>query len=526
MLRETRPVGKGVGFSDELVVLGPPLPKGKVFVHRGEVAEEHMMQDPCADDPHKPRTLSEQFEHTVVSEHSLIGSVPSVTIPREDVVLRPPGKKRARFVEQAQEGAALEACEESLETSCTDSDASEGKIGGVQCLGVGLLSEEDLRKCTKINTRLNSMPSGGDFSFLNSSDDVQSATTSDTSSSDDEDLISVRRMIRVDGSAKLSSASGLGDDDFLVEEDEFGIEGAERVEEEEAVQVRSFGRSFAKVWLRDGDDVLISDPCREKRQSEVTFASEHGGERREYIGDVGDVTAGHDDDDDEDEPSCQDLIMSKSTPPRRKSRLKIPLARWSSTDSSSKPPESALTKPMCGSEAGDEGGNAGANDAESDVLTESDVGPGSCFPNRKTALLRQRAKTMAGERPPQGPRRRSLCYVSGGRRGRNRKDSKPSQGGTVMAVPDMYEEVRGQSKEKEERKMVKNVSLQRDDWIEFATNAAKQQKHPWLVRLVSSNGRPSPIGSAVRRSNGSSEKSERKHSTGRRRRFFRWLRKK
>lgn len=525
MLRETRPVGKGVGFSDELIVLGPPLPKGKVFVHRGEVAEERMMQDPCADDPHKPRTLSEQFEHTVVSEHSLIGSVPSVTIPREDVVLRPPGKKRARFVEHAHEGGALDACEESLETSCTDSDVSEGKRGGSQCLSVGLLSEEDLRKCTKINTRLNSMPSGGDFSFMNSSEDVHSATTSETSSEDD-DLISVRRMIRVDGSAKLSSASGLGDDDFPAEEDEFGIEGAERVEEEEAVQVRSFGRSFAKVWLRDGEDVIIKDPRREKRQSEVTFAAEHEDERREYIGDVGDATTEHDDDN-EEEPSCQDLVISKSAPPRRKSRLKIPLTRWSSTDSSSKPVESQPVKPSRGAKEGSTRGNAEDNENESDALTESDFGPGSCFPNRKTTLLRQRAKTMAGERPPQGQRRRSLCYVSGGRRARNCKDSKVGKERTVVAVPDMDEEVRGQNRDKEERKMVKNVSLQRDDWIEFATNAAKRQKHPWLVRLVSSNGRPSGVGvgSGVR-SNDSSEETEGKTSNGRRRRFLKWLRKK
>lgn len=38
-----------------------------------------------------------------------------------------------------------------------------------------------------------------------------------------------------------------------------------------------------------------------------------------------------------------------------------------------------------------------------------------------------------------------------------------------------------------DRRMVKNVSMQRDDWIEFATSGNRSRKQPWLARILSSS---------------------------------------
>eukprot|EP00177_Eucheuma_denticulatum_P006070 GFKZ01011070.1.p1 GENE.GFKZ01011070.1~~GFKZ01011070.1.p1 ORF type:complete len:552 (-),score=97.03 GFKZ01011070.1:983-2638(-) len=519
MLRETsRPAGasKGVGFSDQLVVFGPAIPKAKVFVHRGEVAEQRMMSEPFADHPGNPRSLSEHFQHTVVSEESLEG-VPSIRIPNEDVVLRPPGKKRARFVAERHVAEMIpadcfeqshgEGCDSGLETPCTESDGSDGKRAITGCsafdlLKGGVMSEEDLRECTRINTRLNSMPSGGDFSFMNSSEEVQSETSASgeesgsedeedghsltSTSSSEEDLRLSRKMIRVDGSAKLSSASGLADDDFSEEEeDEFGIEGAERVDEEEAVQVRSFGRSFAKVSLRDGEDVIIRDPRKkEERKGNVAFAEvTEEAEGREYSGEV---VEGDRSTDGSTRPNA-DITACKSSPPERKSRMRDTFTRRSSNASSRQDtPATGMNIVVL------RDGDGIRDDASESVFTESDYGPPSCFPSRRTTILRQRARTITGEKSSSGHRRRSLFSVIGdrGRQGRNGCGRKAER--ELVAIPDMDAEVRGQ--QEGGQRMVKNVSLQQDDWIEFATNQASQQKHPWLVRLVSSSGRPGSTG--------------------------------
>lgn len=507
MLREPRPVTKGVGFSDELIVLGPSsIPKAPVFVRRGDVAESAMKNDPCADHPGKPRSLSEHFEHTVVSEKSLTSCETSWQIPNQTPAAL---IKKARFSDDLHHDLATNPA------FCTDSDESDDRKlpaedviqpvprGMALLRTVGVMSEEDLRECTRINTRLNSMPSGGTFSFMNSSETLGVSDTSSSSSSED-DLHLSRKMVRVDGSAKLSSASGLADD----EDDAFGIEGAEEVDEEEAVQVRSFGRSFARVRLKDGEDVIIRDPRR--KDTDHTNAN-----HEDDISKVERMTTDVDMNE-RDGEKWADLVSIKSAPPRRKSRLKIAFTRRSSSSSANK------SRRRSGNLQGH--GNDESDDGESDICTESDFGPGTCFPHRKTALLRQRAKTLSGDRPYK-PRRKSLAHIPGTSKGRHKRSATIADPGTLVAVPDMEEQVEA---ERETRRMVKNVSLQRDDFIEFATNAASRQKHPWLVRLVSSNGRPSPPSPASKStSSGTGNRANKASRKGRRRRFWwRWFGKK
>lgn len=327
--------------------------------------------------------------------------------------------------------------EDDVETSCTDSDtASHPEPPAVQ---------HDFAHSTRINTKLNSLPSGGAFSFMNSSEDVHSRSIESESSS--EDIRSTRRMVRVDGSAKLSTASGLADDDEDDDEDEFGIEGAERVDEEEALQVRSFGRSFARASLKHtaNDDGAFG-------------SSRHSCDHVDSI---------HvDDDDDDDSCSEQSDCASEedaSTPPsRRKSRIRLTFSRRTTASTMRR---SLDARPFR------------SNAAE---LSESaNVAPGaalSCFPNRRTMVVK-RAKTAS---PPGN--------VPGS--------------GAMIAVPD-FADASG-------RKMVKNVSMQRDDWIDFATNAASRQRHPWLVRLVSLHGSPGKSTSGSRDEDESSRKGRKK----------------
>lgn len=109
----------------------------------------------------------------------------------------------------------------------------------------------------------------------------------------------------------------------------------------------------------------------------------------------------------------------------------------------------------------------------------------SCFPTRKTTLLRQRTKSTKVDAVPgvaiQGaPERKSKSGWLG------RKTAKDV--GELVAIPDMSEVAKGRKRNPSpERKIVKNVSLQHDDWIDFATNAARGQRHPWFVRVLSNN---------------------------------------
>lgn len=529
---------KGVEFSDELIVLGAPggthiLPKGSVFVHRGAVAQAESETDPCADAPGKPRSLSEHFEHTKVDEETPLphvdhAAVPQLLIPPGDVVLRPPGKRRARFYPDEDLTSSLEKHsykpgegeeeEEPVETSCTDSDASGGEgaprtvpqRARVPLEYASPESEEMFQESTRINTKLNSMPSGGTFSFMNSSEDIVSdriETSESESSTDDEDLRSSRRMIRVDGSAKLSSASGLGDEDFLVEDDEFGIEGAERVDEEEAIQVRSFGRSFAKVSLKDGEDVIIRDPRkRDKARSEVAFALpevDKDGKRRSSSTRVPDrPRAMGSNGEDASEP---EMNTCRSDPPRRKSRLRMTFTKRAATANAVKNAELKSTeRRSMDRKSGDRRSvERGSLERQSidRVLARRNMEPdielssnsdseraavGSCFPTRKTTLLRQRTKSatpdaVAGVALEGVPERQKSRIGWRGRR-------TAKNVGQLVAIPDMNNAAQGRKRNASpERKIVKNVSLQHDDWIDFATNAARGQRHPWFVRVLSNN---------------------------------------
>lgn len=519
---------KGVGFSDQLIVLGggspPPscelsstLPKAAVFVRRGCVAQAEMADDPCADSPSKPRSLSEHFEHTRVAEETPVRDVeatalPQLHIPPGDVVLRPPGKRRARFYpdEMLRRGLEGEACapppaeEEQVETSCTDSDPEGGEeapVGTPQTrVEYGNVeSEEMFQECTRINTKLNSMPSGGTFSFMNSSEDVNSererVSSESESSTDDEDLRSSRKMIRVDGSAKLSSASGLADEDFLVEDDEFGIEGAERVDEEEAIQVRSFGRSFARVSLKDGEDVIIRDPRkREKSRSEVAFAIPEDGKRRSSSARAADRPRDTEVPGSGEDGLQQDFATCRSDPPRRKSRIRITFTKRSSTANSVRNAErksvdrKSADRRSLDRKSVDQALATRQMEPEVEMSSDSDTettGTMSCFPTRKTTFLRQRTKSTTVDAVPgiamEGvPEQRSKSGWLG------RKTAKNV--GQLVAMPDMSDVAKGRKRSPSpERKIVKNVSLQHDDWIDFATNAARGQRHPWLVRVLSNN---------------------------------------
>lgn len=420
-------------------------------------------------------------------------------ITPKEVVLRPApvGKRRARFYPD--EGGAGIRDEDVVETSCTDSDASatdpaDGPVPLVSSEGEcrRVTSDERFAECTRINTKLNSMPSGGAFSFMNSSEDITSASrASSDSSTDDEDLRSSRRMIRVDGSAKLSSASGLADDDMF-NDDEFGIEGAEKVDEEEAIQVRSFGRSFARVSLKDGggDDIIIPDPRRgPQRRSGVAFTEPSDDEKRkgtiaksqkERVTDPLFV--------DEDDDTYQDIFFSKSAPPRRKSKIRIAFTRRSSNASSCK-------------KSGEVGGKLSMRKPKQeeveDVVVETSIKDDSdtentgmsCFPSRKAIATKQRGKVSASES-------RSKSHPATNME-RGSPEIRRNQGvqkdmGQLVSVPDMTKVVMGdrERKPKKDRHMVKNVSLQRDDWIDFATNA--KQRNSWLVRLVSNNSAAGP----------------------------------
>lgn len=494
--------GKGVEFSDEPIILGAPA----------------ALYSPSPTD-HSTPTQQPQPQHLV-------------HIQPTEVTLRHHGKRRARF--HPDHVLALHQVDEPLETSCTDSDASASvpssplhplakqSLLAAQYDGTPQ-SDKLLQQSTRINTKLNSMPSGGTFSFMNSSEDIVSDTLdtddsdSDISSSTDDDFRSSRRMVRVDGSAKLSSASGLNEDDFFddEDEDEFGIEGAERVDEEEDIQVRSFGRSFARVSLKDGEDVIIRDPRkREKANSEVAFVlpeeREDGHSRRRSSSvRVPDRPRPAQSDGDASRP--YEMNTSHSDPPRRKSRMRMTFNKRAATANTVK----STQRKSAGRKSSDYSpvGRTSVDcevpvrksmdrvlatrpmrpdvDMASDTDSES-MATASCFPSRKGTLLRHRTRSSTPNVEPH-------TSVDGSRptpaksmlRGWGRKAAESS--GQLVVPPDMSNIRAGPRRSPSpERKIVKNVSLQKDDWIDFATNAARSQRHPWLIRVLSNNRMSSP----------------------------------
>ncbi|CDF35924.1 unnamed protein product [Chondrus crispus] len=501
MPRTPRAAAKGVEFSDEPIILGAPASS--------------------------TATTADHSPSIYQSHHS---SEPHLHISPADVALRPPGKRRARF--HSDQSLTLNHVEEPLETSCTDSDASASipssplhpiaKKAFLAAQYDGTPQNEKLvEQSTRINTKLNSMPSGGAFSFMNSSEDIvsDSLDTSDsdteTASSTDDDLRSSRRMIRVDGSAKLSSASGLNDDDFLDDDDDdgFGIEGAERVDEEEDIQVRSFGRSFARVSLKDGEDVIIRDPRKKDgARSEVAFAlpgsEEDGGRRRSSSVRVPDRPRPLESDGDS---GLRGMNTSRSDPPRRKSRMRLTFNKRAATANAVKNAQrksmerNSIDRTSVDRTSVDRDGVARPSidrvlatrsmqpDVDMSSDTDSDVMmTGSCFPSRKGTASRRRTRSSTSNVKPGAsvdiawPQQDKSKLGGWGRK-------KSQAAGQLVSPPDMSNMVEGRRRHPSpERKIVKNVSLQKDDWIDFATNAARSQRHPWLVRVLSANRMSSP----------------------------------
>lgn len=354
--------------------------------------------------------------------------------------------------------------------------------------------------------------------------------------------------MRVAGSAKLSSASALDDD-------EFGIEGAEPVDEEEAILVRSFGRSFARVCLSDAsvDDVgsprrggpqRVAPPPRAQTDKAVrrvkgtdTMTGDHSAAAARAHSSPGrglpplppGAPSAPDPPTSPPGPpinSDKSLAASRSAPPRRKSRLRITFARrlsiaglrggeCRSSDAGSRPiirEEVAASReedPQAFSEDGeverralDQRGNDDVhedNDDDDDDVQYLDDDDDDdfedddddddmerradhplvglmCFPARRVTTRMRLRGTNAGAGGNGGV---------GGGGGAARTRLLPAGGGeaagTVVAVPEMemrHGKVKG-------RKMVKNVSLQRDDWIDFATSASTPKRQPWLARLMS-----------------------------------------
>ena len=331
------------------------------------------------------------------------------------------------------------------------------------------MDDKIIDRRTRINTQLNSLPSGGAFSLMNSSEDVDSS-----SSSDDDSLRGSRKMIRVDGSAKLSTASGFNEDD--PEDDSFSIEGAEKVDEEEDVNVRSFGRTLAQARLEDQISPLNS-PVVPSREARVAFAEPSAPTPPPPPRPVATRTALSPQPFVKSSPSAHETTIhqssglppnarfagSRSTPPRRKSRMRLTFTRKSS----------AIARR---SNTADEVTVTNVND-----LPSVEMSGLSCLPIRRaTTKMRVRNDEVKTPLPPlaqtimppeASDAGHSRSFVSL-RRNEARSGADSGAGSSSAAKP---------------KRIVKNISMQRDDWIDFTTNVPTKQRSMWLSRLVSSN---------------------------------------
>lgn len=464
-----RPSGsKGVEFSDHLIVLGP----------------QGILPSPAS--YHTPYTPSTD----TLSTGPLSGgkSLSSRSIKRRALLF----ENQPEHIPH--ENTSATSLVEPVETSCTDTE-SEDEIGPVSIPHLHShtefvpMDDKHIERCTRINTQLNSLPSGGAFSLMNSSEDV------DSSSSDDESFKGSRKMIRVDGSAKLSTASGMGDE-IDMDDDEFSIEGAEKVDEEEDVQVRSFGRSLAQARL--SDHIPSVDPAAPTsgRAPQVAF------EEPDYLFDKDpDITANARNASQTDPSSSKSIpgttnedspkkvfAESKSAPPRRKSRMRLTFIRRSSIISRKTLSEDGtVTCPP-----------------EMNAEDSADLSRLSCLPLRRSATKPR----MRNDCP-----KPTLPTLENTRNSTDARDENPGSLTKVtqtklISVPEIKIQPKG---------MVKNVSMQRDDWIDFATNNPTKQRSMWLSRLVSSNVESSDMSSQ----RGSNESREAK---GGKRRFWKFWR--
>lgn len=491
---------KGVEFSDQLIVLGDSDPPCDVDINKylptpasAVTSSENLSASDGEMNLHHHHPYPNQIQSTSSSHrhHSALSS--SDQLPPTDqnslrttpyhTILRPPGKRRACAFREKPDLISdhitpnnYHSDDDPVETSCTDSEddtypSTVYRAPYADDIGDDIV-DSTFEQCTRINTKLNSLPSGGAFSLMNSSEDV------DSSSSDESHEHDSRKLIRVDGSAKLSTASGLGDEEDQPEEDEFRIEGAERVDEEEAVNVRSFGRSFARVCLSDGTpDVIVPDPHHTiPHVSVVAFADSEdephvrknssAKSRKNSTAGKGILsgTMSH------NEPLTEVFTASKSAPPRRKSRVRGTFTRRSSVANARKP-KGRTSRQL----------TENVHDDDSDVETMMSL---SCFPSRKSAASKSKSKNIDGT----GHTLLQVCARKDRAEDSDISKHTTNQNAQVLAVPDM--DVR--KNRSKSRKMVKNISLQHDDWIDFTTNASRKQRPPWLQRLVSSNMAESP----------------------------------
>lgn len=513
-------------------------------------------------------------------------------IAPEDVVLRPPLKRRPTFTPETVNEPAVD----SVETSCTESDCDPND---------SIIASPPRRPRVPLSPvippRLVSLPSGGAISYMNSTDDVNALLAADDSSPshgdstivdddannvetaladhydntdhdirdtatnginrnkskvdesndhnannggdenhDDGRTRSTRRLVRVDGSATLSAIcegdddDGDGDD----EDDAFQIEGAEDVEEEEAVPVRSFGRSFARVCLGDGasttpvpvnnsthlDQVSDADdvaaPINNSLTNEVprdTLQTAPVG--LENVDGVANVKTCEKDVDEVDFDADAGSLFDNSGGARRRSHFILPFPRRSSAstprdtgprrDISGGDNDHAPTSIMCF-----RGRRPTGYARSQDASTNDDEGRTRLLTGQESASRRRRratngSRTTNGSRASKGYSRLSrgnrLVHALSGREPETRArpplprraprasgaSSCSRSRASIVGLGNSSSHARDQKREhgNAEKKIVRDVSLQRDDWIEFATSGGSQHRpHRWLARLVSSSG--------------------------------------
>lgn len=365
---------------------------------------------------------------------------------------------------------------------------------------------------------------------------------------------SVRKLVRVDGSATLSAICDDEDDDDDDDDDHFGIDGAEQVDEEEAVQVRSFGRSFGQVRLATSiSPPTLSPqphqklPFRSKQRFDPPIVSTppHLWQKDSAlcIGsacDSADLEA-NDPNPDDHHPAPPDISLLDRSPhhslhqshipdrnciasdpkhnqlhqhdivdseqnaehwPRhfphdicaaekRKSRLVLPFSRRSSAVGSSRNGDTNSTT------APESGGvvsallcfpSRRATFRAPCLLRERHRDPEAAI-NRADATTNSRTARAPSARPSQPHGTQPVLLSSS-----SRDAPHISSTTTTTTTPSDCQSRKEIDKCPDScnhgtnrKKMVKNISLQRDDWIEFTTSSnSGPRKTAWIVRLLSS----------------------------------------
>lgn len=377
---------------------------------------------------------------------------------------------------------------------------------------------------------------------------------------------SVRKLVRVDGSATLSAiCDDEDDDDDDDDDDHFGIDGAEQVDEEEAVQVRSFGRSFGQVRLAAPTSPPTSSPqphqklpSRSKHRFDPPIVSTppHLWQKDSAlcIGsacDSADLEA-NDPNLHDDHPTSLDTTLHNRSPQRSLHQSHIPDRNCIASDPkhnqihqhdfadpgenaehwpqhlspndirAAEKPKSRLVLPF----ARRSSAVASSKNGDTNSATAPDSGRVVssllCFPSRRATF---RAPCLLRERhrdPESAINRADARTNSRTAHSLNSQSSQPhgtqpvltssssrdtpliSSTTTTTTTPSDCPFGKETVKCSDicnhgttQKKMVKNVSLQRDDWIEFTTSSnSGPRKTAWIVRLLSSG----PLDMTVTRS--------------------------